>query len=41
MQQTALFNELNDRNKTFIEKVKYNIIDATLNELGKHTIENC
>ena len=41
VQQTALFNELDERNRAFLEEVKSNVIDAALNELGQQTIENC
>ena len=35
VQQTALFNKLEERNKIFLEEVRSNVIEAALNELGQ------
>ena len=41
VQQSALYNEINERNETFMTKIRSNFIDAALRDMGQHTIENC
>ena len=41
VQQCELFKEINEKNITFLEKVKSNIVDAALKELGQSTTQNC
>ena len=41
VQQSELFKEINDKNSEFLDRVKPNVIDASLKELGQATIENC
>ena len=41
VQQSALFNELDERNRVFLEEVRSNVIEVALNELGSQIIENC
>jgi hypothetical protein len=41
VQQSSLFNEIEEMNKIFMEKIKSNVIDASLKELGANTIEKC
>ena len=41
VQQSVLFNEIDEKNKAFLDKVKSNVIDAAFKELGESTIEQC
>ena len=41
VQQSTLYNEINEKNKKFITKTRSNVIDAALEELGVSTIEKC
>ena len=41
VQQSTLFNEIEEKNQAFIEKVKSNVIDAALKELSQSTIQKC
>ena len=41
VQQSELFKDVNDRNTSFLGKMKENIIDAALKELGESTILHC
>jgi hypothetical protein len=40
VQQSILFNEINEKNQSFLRDVKSKVIDAALKELGQETIEN-
>ena len=41
VQQSILFNQINEKNQAFLKDVKSKVIDAALKELGPDTIQNC
>ena len=41
VQQSSLYNKINERNETFMQKIRSNVIDAALRDMGQHSIENC
>ena len=41
VQQSALFNEIDENNQAFIKEAKSNVIDAALKDLGEETIDKC
>ena len=41
VQQSALFNKIDESNQEFMKKAKSTVIDAALKELGEETIEKC